>query len=177
MKSFAAALALLAAAGCGKLDKVDITRSASETIPGVAVPAGTPSGSISGFGAVDIGGQDALRANGINPNEIDSAHLLRLRLEVKSGAGLETWLDSIAIDVEATGLARQRVASKSAIRALPANTTAVDLDVDPNVDLKPYLTAASAPLMITASGLPPAVDTTVEVTATIQVDVNVSGLL
>jgi hypothetical protein len=172
-RSLAAALVLVAA--CGSLDHVDLTRTATVTIPGA--PAGAPGGSIPRIQALDIGGGEALRSQGIDRGDIDSAHLRRLLLSVKSGASLESWLDSLALHVEAAGLPRVRVASRSGLRSLPAGTTSVDLDVDPGVDLKPYLTAPSAPLTVEASGKLPSVVTAVEITATLRVDVNVSGFL
>lgn len=172
-RAFAAAAAL-ALAACGNLDKVDITRSASVDVPGVP---GAPAGSIPAIQALDIGGGDQLRAEGIDPGDVDSAKLRQLRLEVTAGASLETWVDSVSIYVEAAGQPRVLLASRSGISALPAGTTVVDLEVASGVNLKPYLTATSAPLTVEATGSAPDVDTTVKITATIRVDVNVGGLL
>ncbi|WP_242355366.1 hypothetical protein [Anaeromyxobacter sp. SG64] len=166
---------LLAVTACGRLDDVDFTRSATLTIPGT--PGGGPSGAIGGFAPIDLGGQEALRAQGIDPNDIDSAHLRRLHLEVREGASLETWLDDLVLRARADGLPAVVVAEKHGVRALPAGTRALDLDVHGDVDLKPYLTGQSPTLGIEATGAPPASNTTVEITATIRVDVNVTGLL
>lgn len=168
-------VALLLVASCGRVDEVDLTRTATVTVPGA--PAGAPGGSIPRVQALDIGGGEALRAEGIDPEDVDSAHLRRLQLTIKSGASLERWLDSVSLHVEADGQPRVRVASRTGLRSLPADTTSVELEVDPGVDLKPYLTAPSAPLTVEASGELPPVATTVEITATMRVDVNVSGLL
>ncbi|WP_041453450.1 hypothetical protein [Anaeromyxobacter dehalogenans] len=169
-----AAAAVLALAACGRLDQVDITRSASVNVPGVP---GAPAGSIPSIQALDIGGGDQLRAEGIDPGDVDSAKLRRLSLEVTAGDSLETWVDSVSIYVETAGQPRILLATKSGISALPAGTTHVDLDVDAGANLKPYLTAASSPVTVEATGRAPDVNTTVKVTATIRVDVNVSGLL
>jgi hypothetical protein len=165
---------LLAVTACGGLDQIDFTRSASVTIP--EGPAGAPAGTIGGFGAVDLGGEAALREQGIDPGDIDSAHPRSLRLEVKSGASLETWLDDVVLRARAEGLPEVIVAEKHGIRSLPAGTRVVDLDVHRDVDLKPYLVGQSPALGIDATGTPPGADTTLEVTATVRVDVNVSGL-
>lgn len=169
-----AAAAVLALAACGSLDQVDITRSASVDVPGVP---GAPAGSIPSIQALDMGGGDQLRAEGIDPGDVDSAKLRQLSVEVTAGDSLETWVDSVSIYVETAGQPRVLLASKSGISALPAGTTRVDLDVNAGVDLKPYLTAASAPVTVEATGSAPDVNTTVKVTATIRVDVNVGGLL
>lgn len=165
---------LLAVTACGGLDEVDFTRSASVTIP--AGPAGSPSGTIGGFSPVDLGGEAALREQGIDPDDIDSAHPRSLRLEVTEGASLETWLDDVVLRARAEGLPEVIVAEKHGIRSLPAGTRVVELDVRRDVDLKRYLVGQSPTLGIEATGTPPIADTTVEITATVRVDVNVSGL-
>jgi hypothetical protein len=165
---------LLAVTACSRLDEVDFTRSATVTIPGS--PAGGPSGTIGGFGAVDLGGEEALRAQGIDPGDIDSAHPRTLRLEGKDGASFDTWLDDIVLRARAQGLPEVIVAEKHGIRSLPAGTRVVDLDVHRDVDLKPYLIGQSPTLGIEATGTPPSADTQVEITATVRVDVNVGGL-
>ncbi len=171
-RSLAAVLVLLAS--CGSVDEVDLTRTARITVPGAA---GAPGASIPRVQALDIGGGDALRSEGIDPGDIDAAHLRSLRLAIEDGASVEQWLDSVTLHVEAAGLPRVRVASRSGLRSLPAGTTSVELEVDPGVDLKPYLTAPSAPLTVEASGSLPPVATVVAITATLRVDVSVSGLL
>ncbi len=166
---------LLAVTACGGLDDVDFTRSATVTIPGA--PGGAPPGTIAGFGPVDLGGEDALREQGIDPGDIDSAHPRRPHLEVREGASLETWLDDVVLRARAEGLPEVIVAEKHGIRSLPPGTRALELDVHGDVDLKPYLVGQSPEIGVEATGTPPAADTTVVITATIRVDVNVSGLL
>lgn len=169
------AAALLLAVACGSADDVDLSRTATVTVP--AAPAGAPSVSIPRVQALDIGGGDELRDEGIDPGDVDSARLRSVSLAVTRGASLERWLDAVAIYVEADGLPRVRVASRSGLRSLPEGTTRIELDIEPGVDLKPYLTASSAPLTVEASGNLPPVETVVEITATLRVDVDVSGLL
>jgi hypothetical protein len=165
---------LLVAAGCGKLDQIDVVRSGTAVVPGA--PAGTPLPA-SGVAAFPISvGRDALSANGIKPDDVDSAKLVGLRLEVLQGASLEQWLDSVSIYVTAPGMAKMLVAQKSGLRALPAGTTTVDLDTSA-VDLKPYVLAETTTVTAEGMGTLPPADTTVKATATVRVDVNVSGLL
>lgn len=168
----APALVLLAA--CGHLDEVDVTRSGSATVAGAPGGVALPAGSMASF-PVSIG-RDALAAEGLDPGDVDSARLVALRLEVTAGTSLEAWLDEVAFWVEAPPLPRVLVARKSGIRALPAGTTAVDLDVQ-GVDLKPYVLADRTTVVAEGSGILPPVNTTVKATMTLRVDVNVSGLL
>jgi hypothetical protein len=168
-----APVALLAAA-CGHLDEIDVTRSGSATVPGGPGGAALPAGAFASF-PVSIG-RDALAAEGIDANDVDSARLVGLRLEVTAGTNLPAWLDQVAIYVEAPGLPRVLVASRSGIRALPAETTAVDLETS-GTDLKPYALAPTTTVVAEGGGTQPPVDTTVKATMTLRVDVNVSGLL
>jgi len=166
-------LALLAA--CGSIDEVDITRSASGTVPGAA---GGPPLAGDALGTLDLAiDRGTLRENGVDPEDVDSARLVGLRLEISQGGGtsFEAWLDSVSFHVEAPGLPRVLVAQKDGIGSLPPGTTAVDLDTL-GVDLKPYVVAESAKVTAEASGTQPAADTTIRATATVRVDVNVTGL-
>lgn len=167
-----AVAALLAVAACGDLDEVDVTRSGTAVVPGGPGGAALPGGAV-GLGVAV--GRDVIEGEGIDPDDVDSARLVGLRVEILSGASLETWLDRVAFHVEAPGLPRVLVAERSGLRALPAGTRAVDLDV-PGVDLKPYVLAPQATVTAEVSGSQPAEDTEVRATATIRVDVNVSGL-
>ncbi len=173
-RALALAPALLLAAGCGKLDQIDITRSGSATIPGAPGGAALRAGGIASF-PISVG-RDALSAQGIDPKDVDSAKLVGLRLEVTQGTSFEQWLDAVSLYVEAPGLARVLVAQKSGIRSLPAGTSRVDLDTF-GVDLKPYVLAPTTTVTAEGQGTVPPVDTTIQAIATVRVDVNVTGLL
>jgi hypothetical protein len=165
------ASAALLAAGCGGLDEIEFTRSGSATVPAGAAPL--PAGAFVEF-PFSIG-RDALADEGIDPGDIDSARVVALRLEATDGTPLQAWLDRVAIHVEADGLPRVLVGERSGIRALPAGTAAVELDVS-GADLKPYALAPTTAVVAEGEGeLPPAA-TTVKATMTLRVDVNVSGL-
>lgn len=163
--------AALLLAGCGGLDEVDLTRSGSATVPGGS--AALPQGAFASF-PVSIG-RAALDDEGVDPDDVDSARLVALRLEVTAGTPLDRWLDEVAFHVEAPGLPRVLVAEKRGIGDLPANTTAVELDAT-GVDLKPYLLAETTTVTAEGAGSQPAEETTVRATLTIRVDVNVTGL-
>ena len=175
IRPLAAAAAALALAACGGLDEVDITRTASGTVPGA--PGAAPFTGTA-FGALDLAvDRRTLQENGVDPDDVDSAKLTALRLEVTgNGASFETWLDQVAFYVEAPGQARTLVAQKSGIRALPPGTRVIDLDAA-GVDLKPYVIASSGTVTAEASGNQPAETTTIQATATVRVNVSVSGLL
>jgi hypothetical protein len=173
MKKLLLAPALLLAAACG-LDDFDVTRSATVMVPGAPGGGVIPDTVVRGL-AIPLG-RDILDDEGADPDDVDSARLRRVRVEARSGASLETWLDEIAVYAEGDGLPRVRLASRTGIRSLAAETRSVDLDV-PGQDLKPFLVARTASITSDLAGTAPAVDTELRVTATIRVDVNVSGVL
>jgi hypothetical protein len=167
----AVALCALLAAACGDLDEVDVTRSGTATVPG---GPGTPL--VAGAVSIDLAlGRDVLEAEGIDPDDVDAARFVAVRLEVVEGTSLEAWLDEIALYVEAPGLPRRLVAERRGITALPAGTRTVQLSVS-GVDLKPYVLAPTAQVTAEVAGTQPPETTTVRGTATIRVDVNVGGL-
>ncbi len=174
LRALLLAPAVVLFAACGHLDEVDVTRSGSATVIGAPGGAALPAGAMASF-PVSIG-RDALAEQGLDPGDVDSARLVALRLEVTAGTSLEAWLDEVAIWVEAPGLPRVLVAQKRGIRALPAGTAAVDLDVQ-GADLKPYVLADTTTVVAEGAGVQPPVDTTVKATMTLRVDVNVTGLL
>jgi hypothetical protein len=165
------ALCAVLASACGELDEVDVTRSGTATVPG---GPGTPLAA--GAVALDLAlGRGVLEAEGIDPDDVDAARLVAFRLDVVEGTNLEDWLDAIALHVEAPGLPRALVAERRGIMALPEGTRQVELTVS-GVDLKPYVLAPTAQVTAEVEGRQPPESTTVRGTATIRVDVNVSGL-
>jgi hypothetical protein len=169
----ALALCALLAAACGDLDEVDVTRSGTATVPGDG-GLGTPLAA--GAIALDLAlGRDVLEAEGIDPDDVDAARFVAVRLDVVEGTSLEAWLERIALHVEAPGLPRALVAERAGIGALPAGTRTVELSVS-GVDLKPYVLAPTATVTAEVEGRQPADTTAVRGTATLRVDVNVGGL-
>ncbi len=173
-RSVAATALLLLAPACGRLTQVDVTRSTSVTVPGSTGGGALPSGAVSGL-RIELGSA-LLKEQGLDPKDVDGAKLRRVHLEVRAGTPLDQWLDGVALHAEGPTLPRVLLARKTGIRSLPAGTTAVDLDV-PAVELKPYLDAATSAITVDASGRLPAAETTVDVTATMRVDVNVGAVL
>lgn len=163
---------LLLATACGHLDEFDVTRSATMTIDGIA---GSPSLATPSLPVPLPIDRHVLEQEGIDPNDVDSARLVALRIEVTQGTNFEDWLEGVAFTIEASGLSKQLLAQRTGIGLLPDGTTAVALETS-GVDLKPYVLAESSTVTADLTGRAPAVDTTVKVTATVRVDVNVSGL-
>lgn len=161
-------------ASCGHLDEVDITRTVSGTIPGAP---GSPPLAVPALGGLGLMlDRAALQERGISPSDVDSARLIGLRLAVTGGTSFEAWLDGVSFFVEAPGLPRVLAAHKSGMRSLPAGTAVIELATS-GVDLEPYVLAPSSTVSVEASGNQPPVATAIEATATIRVNVNVTGLI
>lgn len=168
-----ASVALLAVAACGRLDEVDLTRSESVVVPGAPGGAALPGSAVQLALPLD---RDALEQEGIDPDDVDSARLVGLRLEALSGSSFEGWLDAIVFHLVAPGLPRVLVAERSGIRALPAGTRTLELDMS-GADLKPYVLSPDAALTAEVVGSQPGEETQVRATATLRVDVSVGGLV
>jgi hypothetical protein len=171
----AAVLLATTLAGCG-LDRFDVDFSSSTTVPGDplggAILDDLPFGGE--FAGVNVLEEEELRDAGVDRDDIDSAKLRSMRLEVTDGEPLPGWLDEVAFYVEADGQPRRLVASRTGIGDLPAGTTSIDLDVE-NVELKPYVIREMT-ISAEANGGPPTEDTTIRAVAVVRVDANVSSL-
>lgn len=163
-------------AGCG-LDNFDVELDEEATVPGD--PAANAVLDVLPFGTqfenIDLLADQELRDEGVDAGDIDSAKIESMRLEVLDGASFEDWLDDVAFYVEAEGLERKLVAEKHDVRAMPAGTGVLELDVT-RVELKPYV---SKPLTIVAevAGRPPVEDTRIRATIVVGIDADVSNFL
>lgn len=164
---------LLAAAGCGRLDEVDVTRSAIVSVPGD--PAGGPARTVSGFRPAPRV-EDALREEGLERGDIDSARMVRLRVELRAGTSFERWLDDVVVIVRADGLPDVAIAGKHDVASSPAGTRELELEVS-GVDLERYLLGGNPMLGVEGTGTPPPEDTILLITGTARVDVDVSDYL
>ena len=166
-------LLLLALASCG-LDEVEVVLDDQVSIP--ATLLGTPfQASYPQLQGLAFASSQELQNNDVQPENIDAIFLLSARLEGTEPQkdNLGAILSHVNFDIESPGLERRRLASKSPIPEGPST----ELDFDPMFDLKPYGTAPSMSIH-TELGLlePRAFPTTVKVTFTLLVDVNLGGI-
>jgi hypothetical protein len=170
--TLAAAAAL--ATGCGRIEHVHVTRTVSLMVPGDPARGTLPQSALSAL-SLDLG-RNLLDQEGLDPRGVDGARVERIRLTVRSGASLETWLDAVDISIAAAGLPTVRIGSASGLSGLPAGTMTVELDLG-GADLKDYVTAKAPYLVATASGRVPAVDTLLEIAAGLDLKVNATLML
>jgi hypothetical protein len=175
MRTLPIAVLAVALTACG-LDNFDLEVQEETTIPGN--PLGSTLDPIpfgGGFSGMDLLDDSELRDEGVEAEDIDSAKVEALRLELLSGSSFETWLEDVSFYVEGEGLPRQLVAEQHGIGALPEGTILLDLDVS-GAELKPYV---SRPITIVTEvvGRPPVDDSRVRATLVVGVDADVSNFI
>ena len=120
-----------------------------------------------GFDSIDL--SQEFENQGVRKEDVDSVRLVALELRVTSPEGATfDFLDSASFFVEAEGLPRVRI---GALASVPAGASALSLEVDEGVELRPYVVAPSMTISSEVSGERPAEETIVEATATLDVDV------
>jgi hypothetical protein len=177
MKRLVLCAALWGGLGCGSCDSglggLDFQSSATTTIPGN--PLSVPIQEIP-FGGTwanfDINQSEQIQNQGVDKDDINSARLRSLRVNVVSGDSLESFLSSIAFYVQSDGLPEQRVAHREGIEQLPPDTRSIDCEID-DVELKPYITAPSMQIVTRATGQFPRNDTTLEAAMVLRLNISI----
>ncbi len=169
----AAAALALGLASCG-LDQVEVLLDDQVSIPATTI--GSPfQPTYPQLQGLAFASRQELQNNDVKPEDIDAIFVLGARLEGTEPQkdNLGAILSRASFDVESPGLERRLLASKDPMPDGPS----VELDFDPMFDLKPYGTAPSMSIH-TDLGLkePRAFPTTVKVTFTLLVDVNLGGI-
>lgn len=166
-----AAAALGGLCTCGTLDKVDVDASAEAQIPKATLLDDL-------LAAVDFGGFDdvdfsrEIANQGVQEDQIDSVHLASFTLSTGGGQGQTLdFLESLEVHASAEGLPDVVIADGSDF----AGKTEAALTVHADVELKPYVVAASMTLTVSVKGKRPSDDTTVHADITLSVDATVPG--
>jgi hypothetical protein len=164
-------VALAALCTCGTLDRIDVDTSAS-----VQIPRETLTGQLIGaltfkeFEELDFSEQIANQ--GVREDQIDSATVKSFVVHTDEGSGATLdFLQSVKFYAEAEGQPRLLVASSDSFEG----ETSVELTLEPDAELKPYLTAPSMTLAAEVVGKYPKEDTRLTADVTVSVDVTVPG--
>jgi hypothetical protein len=168
--------------GCAdKLDAFTITRSGSADVAGSVLPGVLTSAlQLGGLGNMDFSQSAEFKNQGVKANQVDSVTLTKLHLQVTkpaSGQDLQ-FLDKVEFfaegkDTAGNPLPRVLVATGG---PFTKGATGVDLTI-PSQELKPYVIGPSMSITSDVKGKPPAQDTTLQVTVSMRVDVNVTGVI
>jgi hypothetical protein len=175
MKSFpfwrriAGAVAVAALCTCGTVDKIEVGTGASAQIAKATLLEEL-------LGVVDFSEFDEIDfskdiANqGVNEDQIDSVKLSSFVVEADGGATLD-FIESVEFYAEAPDLPRILVASSAGFQG----ETTVELDLEEDVELKPYVVAPYMTLAAEVKGKRPEEDTVVTAEVKLAVDITIPG--
>ena len=111
-----------------------------------------------GFSGLDLSQTEQFKNQGVSKNQVQSVKLTSAKLTITAPAGgTFDFLNDLEFDVGASNLPTKAIAGLSSI---PQGATELTLTVD-DVELAPYVTAASMNITTQAHGTPPQQDTTI----------------
>lgn len=168
----AALVALGAMATCDNIDNFEVAVGGKGTIPkGTLIDELLASLELAEFQSIDL--TNELKNQGVTKDDVDSVRLLSFTIAIEGPPGATfDFLDSITFSIRTEG-APTRVLARLA--AVPAGATELTLEVEPDVELKPYVVAPSMTITSEVKGKRPDQDTTVRADLTLDVDVTVPG--
>lgn len=162
--------------GCGGLDEFEQVLEDEASIPGSFFqPAAFALGYKGGFDGIQLSKADSFQNAGVEPSDVDAIFVKSVHLEGTKPQidRLDVILTSVELFVEAPGVPRATIAT---ITQFPPGASAVDLDADTALNLKPY---AVAPSMSVGANVTlrqaPALETTLKTTVKLLVDINLLG--
>lgn len=178
--------ASLGALSCGALDEFEQTIIDETTIP-FTQPAQapfTPTFAGGGFSSVNVSSLQEFQNNGVSPGDVDAIYVKSVTLDLSTGSNnpaidqLDNFIVSVELFVEAPGLDRQVIATKTMMPETASTTLEITPgDMLPGVNLKPYATAPSmsfgAQMMLKD---PRGVNAQLKTTIVLVVDLNLLGV-
>lgn len=168
-------MVLFALLGCsGALVQIQITERADTVVPGASLLEEL-AGDL-GFDALttmDLTANEELANQGVEPGDIQDVQLIDFRLTVLEPDTQDlSFLDEMAVYVEAPGLPREQVAAQA---SFPEGQGEVRF-VLTGLDLTPYAVSERMTLGTEVTGRRPDEDTTVRATVTLDVGVTAQGV-
>jgi hypothetical protein len=168
----ASALALAGLCTCAGIDNFDVDVDGQASIP-KATLVEQLLGDIDfpGFDSIDL--SQEFKNQGVTKDDVDSVHLKSMTFTIDSPSdGNFDFLDSLTFFAEADG---QKMVQIASISPVPKGQRTLELVVEEDVDLQPYVVAPSMRLSSHIEGQRPDEDTTVTAAVTLDVDVHVPG--
>jgi hypothetical protein len=172
MAHAALALALGGMVHCDNLDNVDVSAGGKAVIKaGTLVETVLSDLDLQAFESIDFSSQ--LENQGVTKDDVDSVKMTQfvVRIEGPAGANFD-FLDSVKFYAEAQGQPKILIAE---LVDVPTGAMKIELDVDPDVELKPYVVAPRMTISGEVSGKRPKEDTTVAAEVVLDVDVTIPG--
>lgn len=166
-----AVLGVVLACGDSGLLRIDLDDSVRTTVP-AATPVEVVLGGL-GFGdlvAMDLTEAEELRNQGVEPGDITTAFLMDFTLSVVSPEGEDlSFIDTMALYVEAPGLERKLVAEAADFEAASVSFDLTD------VDLADYIVSESMTLSTEVDARRPSRETVLKADYVIEVGVTAQG--
>lgn len=172
LRRFLAGMALAGMCTCAGIDNIDVPIDAKANIP-KATLVDTLLGLVkfTGFDSIDL--SQELQNQGVTKDDVDSVKLTSFTLTIEAPPGQTfDFLDSLAFFAESKGLDKVQIAS---LNPVPKGKSKLTLDVNGDVDLKPYVVAPSMTVSSEVDGSRPDNDTTVAASVVLDVDVHIPG--
>jgi hypothetical protein len=124
-----------------------------------------------GFNQIDL--TEQFQNQGVNKSEVSSVVLSSMTITIQSPQG-ETFdfLESVAFFASADGLPEVEIAH---LDMVPRSIGTLNLDIEPGVELAPYVVAPSMNIRTQISGSEPSQDTTLGAHVVFDADANLPG--
>lgn len=167
-----AVASLLGLTMCENIDNIDISAGGKATIPKAslldellgAVP-------FSGFDKVDF--SETFKNQGVTADQVDSVHIKAFTIIIESpDSGNFDFLKSVHFYAQAAGLPKVEIASMATV---PQGKREIDLEVENDAELKPYVTAPSMQITSEVEGKRPDQETVLGAAVVLDVDIHIPG--
>ncbi|MFT3767674.1 MAG: hypothetical protein QM820_19640 [Minicystis sp.] len=167
------AVAAVAAITCANIDNIDVSAGGKVTVPAATIVDKLLSGALdfTGFNKVDF--SQSFENQGVTKDQIDAVHLTSLTLTIESPSGGNfDFLQSLSFSAQADGVGEVEIAR---IDSIPKGMKEITLDIDADVDLRPYVVAPSLSIKGQAKGARPDQETTISAAAVFDIDIHIPG--
>ena len=157
---------------CESIDNIDISTGGKVSIP-KATLVETLLGKVafSGFDKVDF--SESFKNQGVTPDQVDSVRLKAMTIIVEAPSnGNFNFIEKLHFFAQAEGLPRVPIGS---MEMVPQGKREINLDVNADVELKPYVTAPVMQISSEVEGSRPEQDTVIAAAVVLDVDIHVPG--
>lgn len=167
-----AVASLLGLTMCESLDNIDISAGGKTTVPKATLVDKL-------LGAVDFAGFEKVdftqnfKNQGVTEDQVDSIHVKAMSLIIEApNGGNFNFLKTLHFFAQAEGLDKVEIASMVMV---PQGKRELDLTINTDIELKPYVTAPSMQITSEIEGERPEQDTLIGAAVVLDVDIHVPG--
>ena len=167
-----AVASLLGLTMCENVDNIDISAGAKANIPkATLIDKLLGAVAFPGFDKVDF--SETFKNQGVTPEQVDSVHLKALTLIIEApNSGNFNFLKTLHFFAKAEGLDKIEIGSMTMV---PQGKRELNLTINAEAELKPYVTAPSMQILSEIEGSRPDQDTVIGAAVVLDVDIHVPG--